>query len=358
MINSVKQEFAGLMTYRTNYWRDASYINNYSYYNNYLNNQAAYTAKLNNAIFKEFDFVEIVGQFPLINEPNPSVESIQKAWKESTATDDYLIQSSPNFLLSGIANDISTISYDSLYSLNKCTNTTSGAGTINDALTESMTSAVNGGMPYFVTKFNLIRIYEYYKGIVPGSDMDSKIQWIKDNIDSISIDWNGYGVGPNGNKSFIDVYDLSVNDWHWKHNNGSGDQGLVSNLIDSSGMVYIITYNEPATDSIQSTIYMDYISIIIKLNDGTVLTSDLKDPAQPMRATTANRQKIFDEIKALSLAWGKDSSLKPIILSGINYANRDITLQNPENPNAGVQSDQAQENAYEAFTMFLKMNAG
>jgi hypothetical protein len=124
---------------------------------------------------------------------------------------------------------------------------------------------IHGYIPQQLFSFDLISIVERKYGTIPASDTAGKVQWLKDNIKSWKIKWQGYGANPSGNKAYLDVFNrYGSNKWSLNeifHSNSMSNTmnipstinftsdywGTVGNEIGVDGFIHFIAYTDPAS---------------------------------------------------------------------------------------------------------------
>lgn len=125
------------------------------------------------------------------------------------------------------------------------------------------------GIPQQLYKFNIVDIVERKLGCsIPGAN---KVQWVRDNLDKITLDWCGYGTNHGGNRTTIQ--NLKGGSWitsaHYYHSTVT--QVSINYIdsfdirIDSDGFFYILVQTEASDGNTKSVVYTDYIAVNVKL---------------------------------------------------------------------------------------------
>lgn len=125
------------------------------------------------------------------------------------------------------------------------------------------------GIPQQLYKFNIVDIVERKLGCsIPGAN---KVQWVRDNLDKITLDWCGYGTNHGGNRTTIQ--NLKGGSWissaHYYHSTFT--QVSINYIdsfdirIDSDGFFYILVQTEASDGNTKSVVYTDYIAVNVKL---------------------------------------------------------------------------------------------
>lgn len=150
------------------------------------------------------------------------------------------------------------------------------------------TSSINGNISQQLFSFNLIRILEDKFGPLPcGSDIASKVAWLKANIKSYTCNWWGYGSCPSGSKAVLRTYYPVSNTYYGDKITSSSSVSLVSllvadnNYIDSNGFAHFLASTDASDGVTSSVINTDYANIEITLNTPTGY--DVLGPENPRR---------------------------------------------------------------------------
>lgn len=188
-----------------------------------------------------------------------SVVENPNIWKYGNAS------ASTKLLLPSDANFIEQAGYNQITTLN------------NDY--DSSTVNVNGQIPQHLFSFNLIEIVERKYGSIPKETVAEKVQWLKDNLYSVSCDWYGYGSCPSGNKAMLMCWYDSMSSWNTttKQTHNASTPTLLRStrrfaedqqgydMIDNNGFIHYLAYTDPSDGVTPSTICTDYISIELTL---------------------------------------------------------------------------------------------
>jgi len=220
-------------------------------------------------------------------------------------------------------------------------------GTTYDQLTSlnntlcTVANNVNLAIAQMRFKFNLIRIVEDKMGTIPAID---KVQWLKDNLTSITCNWWGYGSSPTGNKATLagwyqGAWSSTSSTYHTNSSVtkvlrkfdevASGSINLIGTTND--GFVHFLSYAEPSDGVTASTIYTDYCNIELTLKKPTGY--DVLSPSNPrrdsglsnillVRKETKEVQSLFPYSNEFMLTTYSDYLEAPTPIS----ANTDVTI--------------------------------
>lgn len=190
----------------------------------------------------------------------------------------------------------------------------------------------NGLIAQQLFQFNLIEIAQRALGTsIPGADTASKVQWLKDNIANIVVDWHGYGSCPSGNKAILRIWYTTNNEWHTTiapyHTSGSvtkltisQDTTQIPNRIDSSGIVNILAYTDASDGNTASVINTDYVKLTLTFKSDTVGYEYFTNNSAEVSVTTNNKSSAYliecDLTPiATALYGGSNSALKSALKS-------------------------------------------
>lgn len=186
------------------------------------------------------------------------------------------------------------------------------------------TTLVNGQIAQQLFSFNLIRIIEDKFGTLPcGSDIASKVAWLKANISKIICNCYGYGSCPSGNKAYLNIYSVLLSAWsntpvyNTTSNVAINTRATTSpsDVIDSSGFVHYLTYTDASDSITPSAINTDYINIEIILL--TPNGYDVLAPENPRRDNgKGNILLVRKETKEIQAMFGGVSNNSGIISYG------------------------------------------
>jgi hypothetical protein len=138
------------------------------------------------------------------------------------------------------------------------------------------------GIAQALFSFNLIEEIERNIGRIPKSTVADKVQWLKDNVDVVRCEWNGFGSSVGGNMASIKPWALGA--WQGAVTTTSAtvaklvQQFNITNYIQSDGFIHFLAYAEPSDGTTASTISTDFISLDITLKQG----APLHDPILPL----------------------------------------------------------------------------
>ena len=145
--------------------------------------------------------------------------------------------------------------------------------TQNGVVTTFSTSVV-GEQACIELEFDLIKIAERKLGCkIPAVGVVGKVAWLKSNIGTITWSLWVYGSSPNGNKATVTVWDIG-GVWSSGFSQNTTNSSITKlsqilpigsppNKITSDGFTHLIIYADPASDTISSTINVDFASLDI-----------------------------------------------------------------------------------------------
>jgi hypothetical protein len=139
-----------------------------------------------------------------------------------------------------------------------------GFATNDLGVLSTISGAITGQMGQHLFSFDIIQEVERQLGRIPKSLLADKVQWCKDNLSRLTVNWYGYGSGPSGNKATLTVYRTSTTDWqpNWNTNgtssasliSGSISAGNFANFIDSNGLINYLAYADAAAPVANPTV--------------------------------------------------------------------------------------------------------
>lgn len=141
------------------------------------------------------------------------------------------------------------------------------------------TATTGADIPQQLFSFNLVEIVERKYGSIPKETVAEKIEWLKDNLYSISCNWYGYGSCPSGNKAMLICWYVNMSGWNTttKQTHNASTSTLLRStrrfaedqqgydMIDNNGFVHYLAYTDASDGVTPSTICTDYISIELTL---------------------------------------------------------------------------------------------
>lgn len=174
------------------------------------------------------------------------------------------------------------------------------------------------GIPQQIFIFDVITSFENEYGQIENTtDIESKILWFKNNVDTITVNFNGFGSYNGGKAVYLDVFSYDLNDWYELHNstknqlmnassvptnitlscNKDSNQSIVPwNLIDDTGMIKVIAYTEATTSTSKpSVLNTNYIELKITFKNQDKLTtswSQIIDDSLLNKLKTRNQNDI------------------------------------------------------------------
>lgn len=149
-----------------------------------------------------------------------------------------------------------------------------------DGTLATLSTTESGEIPQNIFSFNLIEMVERKMGCeIPAID---KATWLRSNLDNTGVlSVYGYGVNGDSNLLRLSIYDVTTNSWFGAETNSTNEPSkiqlsfttLTDRRITDDGFLHAIVYGGGASNNTTSTIYIDYISLKIKLKlDSTYTT--------------------------------------------------------------------------------------
>ncbi|WP_350300588.1 BppU family phage baseplate upper protein [Peribacillus frigoritolerans] len=135
----------------------------------------------------------------------------------------------------------------------------------------TITTTANLSIAQTVFSFDLIEEIERNMGIIPGATRAAKTQWIKDNLSSYTLNWHGFGSGPNGNKVTLTRWAAQTSSYFSSATSTNASVTKLStgsangNEIDADGYVHFLAYAEPSNGTIASVVNTDFVELQIDL---------------------------------------------------------------------------------------------
>ena len=140
-----------------------------------------------------------------------------------------------------------------------------------DGTLTSLSTTESGEIPQNIFSFNLIEMVERKMGCeIPAID---KATWLRSNLDNTGVlSVYGYGINGDSNLLTLSIYDVTTNSWFGAETNSTNEPSkiqlsfttLTDRRITDDGFLHAIVYGG-ASNNTTSTIYIDYISLKIKL---------------------------------------------------------------------------------------------
>ncbi|MCM3705312.1 phage tail family protein [Cytobacillus firmus] len=156
---------------------------------------------------------------------------------------------------------------------------TTGYGTIeslNGTIVAQSASAA-GNIAQMLFSFDLIEyVQRKYSVTVPGATTADKIQWLKDNISLLRVNWHGYGIGPSGNAAWLNLWRGDTLAWYStprSHTSGTVaiiefDTTATTVFIDVDGFLHCVAYSEASDGTTSGQIRTDYVELEVELKAG------------------------------------------------------------------------------------------
>ena len=150
-----------------------------------------------------------------------------------------------------------------------------------DNSTIPVLNQLSGHIPQLLISFNLIEIVERKIGEIPGD----KVQWLKDNVEKLTLLHHGYGVCPSGNKIQFSIGANYFSSFSWQggstfHTNSTPTltkyptlDNYAYNKISRDGYVNWLATTDASDGSAPSAIYTDYVGIEVLLVKDTTFTT-------------------------------------------------------------------------------------
>jgi hypothetical protein len=126
--------------------------------------------------------------------------------------------------------------------------------------------------------FNIIaEIERKYNWQIPGATTADKVQWLKDHLNKLTVNWYGKGSDPSGNRATIAPWRTDNSSWGSSSSHTSSSItklsftnvetnsiNKISNAIDDNGFFHVIAYAEASDGITASTISTDFIELEIE----------------------------------------------------------------------------------------------
>jgi hypothetical protein len=200
-----------------------------------------------------------------------------------------------------------------------------------DGVTMSAPYKNSGNMAQMVFSFNLIEEVERNIGRIPKATVAEKVQWLKDNVQSLTCDWSGFGSSVGGNKASLAVWSKGTNSWTSPITHSSGAVSKisyltivsgVSTLFDTDGICHYLAYAEPSDGTTPSTINTDYVELQILLKQGATL----HDPMLPLYEVDAS------DYANILVAWDENAVMTRFPkVQGVQHLNNLAVIAEGEN---------------------------
>lgn len=192
---------------------------------------------------------------------------------------------------------------------------------------DTISSSTSGNMVQHLFSFDAVHIVEKLYCKIPGSTRSEKVNWVRNNLDKINIDWYGVGSGPGGNKATIRLWNRTNAAWGTGMPNNTKPTaekvvmytGAPGTYIDDSGYVHLLAYAEPTDGITPSMISTDYIEIQLVPK----AAADISQPSMPLYEVT---QEEYD--KAF-ITWNEDEVKKryPAVMGAQSVVDPIVTVR-------------------------------
>lgn len=174
---------------------------------------------------------------------------------------------------------------------------------------QKTTPTTSGLIAQHLFSFNIIEAVERTLGKIPSNTTADKVTWLKNNINTLTIRWHGYGTSPTGNNASLAVWNDTTTSWvdTVNHTNGSVTQlsfaisgASITDRIDSNGFIHFLAYADPSDETVESTIYTDYIELETEL----LQNAQLYFPRFPLYEVTS------DEYNNILVSWDENEVMR------------------------------------------------
>jgi len=139
-------------------------------------------------------------------------------------------------------------------------------------------SITSGNIPQQLFSFDLIAEIERQLGRIPRTTVTDKVQWIKDNVKEVRINWHGYGNSVVGNKATLAIWRVDTSAWDYSQNHTSASVAKIgygstamNTRVDANAFIHFLAYAEPSDGVTSSTINTDYVELEIELKPEVIL---------------------------------------------------------------------------------------
>lgn len=171
------------------------------------------------------------------------------------------------------------------------------------------TTKINGGIAQRRFTFNLIAEVERQIGRIPRSTLADRVQWLKENIESFTANWYGFGSGVGGNKAVIQAWRSDLNAWNattFQHTQGTvakltHSSRNVAQYVDSNGLFHLLANSNQSDGVTSSTINTDYVELEIELKPSANFTQPNVPLYEVAQSDYDNILVVWDENKVLNL---------------------------------------------------------
>ena len=137
-------------------------------------------------------------------------------------------------------------------------------------------TSITGAMSEALFSFDIIAEIERKLGIIPKTTLAEKVQWVRDNVETLTAKWHGFGSSVGGSKASV-TYWKNGTAWEvfagWSHTNGAvtpitinfNSSALMAAGVNTDGFIHFLAYAEPSDGVVASSVSTDYIDLVITL---------------------------------------------------------------------------------------------
>jgi hypothetical protein len=135
----------------------------------------------------------------------------------------------------------------------------------------------NGEIAQHLFSFNVIEQIERKMGRIPADTVAGKVQWIKDNVNKLLINWHGFGSSVNGNGANLVLWKADTSAWTAtvvNHTTNTVQKLFYQaqlNYITTDGFIHALAYADASNGTVASTINTDFVELEIELKSTAVL---------------------------------------------------------------------------------------
>jgi hypothetical protein len=152
--------------------------------------------------------------------------------------------------------------------------------TLNGTISNYGFTSVSGAYAQQLFSYNLIEHIERKHGRIPAVTVAGKVQWIKDNVNKLTVNWHGWASSVGGNKATLAIWNPNTSAWNVTNSNllgtiqkvtfSEGSAGSATR-IDNGGFVHYLAYAEPSDGTTPSQLNTDFVELEIELKSTAVL---------------------------------------------------------------------------------------
>lgn len=211
---------------------------------------------------------------------------------------------------------------------------TGGYSVINslNGATGFVVSSGSGSIPQQLFSFDIIAEIERKLGLIPRTTLADKVAWIKDNVETMKVNWHGFGSSVGGNKATLKIW--TAGSWAGSSTHPNSTVTLLTRIdnigaIETDGFVHFLAHAEPSDGVVASTINTDYVELVVTLKptaqlntrpkvirvenfEGKVSGSTVENPHVTKGSNTSTT------LNAPSVGWGSESQDKYESIKSMN----------------------------------------